>query len=80
MPIIVEDDDKHRAFAAALKGLYDMHPLPEYKYPKVRWQREYDRGQALRNARQGQPLFMVELFAWKVPPREIEAVHTLIYG
>ena len=80
MTISVEDDDKHRAFAAALKGLYDMYPLPPYKYRKIQWQRENDREVAVRNARSGSPLFMVDIFAVKVPRQEIEAVHTLIYG
>lgn len=74
------DQDKHNAFAAALEGLFKMYPLPEYKYPKVRWQREYDRGQALRNARHGDPLYMIDIFAHKVPTKEIEAIRALIYG
>lgn len=80
MPIIVEDDDKHRAFAAALKGLYELYPLPAYKYRKVQWQREHDRETAIRNARSGSPLFMVDIFAVKVPSDQIRNIHALIYG
>lgn len=75
-----QDRAKHRAFAAALKGLYEMYPLPEYKYRKVQWQRENDRAAAVRNALSGSPLFMVDIFAHKVPRQEIENIHKLIYG
>lgn len=74
------DQDKHKAFAAALEGLYKMYPLPEYKYPKVRWQRISDRATALNNARRGDPLYMIDIFAHKVPTKEIEAIRALIYG
>lgn len=73
--------EQHRAFAAALEGLYKMHPLPEYKYRKVQWQRENDREVAVRNARDGAPLYMIDVFIDRhVPRKEIEAIHTLIYG
>lgn len=74
------DQDKHKAFAAALEGLYKMYPLPDYKYPKVMWQRIYDRDTAIRNARSGCPLYMIDVFAHKVPHDKIKAVHALIYG
>jgi hypothetical protein len=74
------DKEKNEAFAKALEGLYKMYPLPEYKYQKVRWQRLHDRETALRNALHGDPLFMIDIFAHKVPKQEIEAIHTLIYG
>lgn len=71
---------QNEAFATALRGLYEMHPLPDYKYQKVRWRHENDRERAVIHARCGGDLFLVEMFAVKVPPREIEAIHTLIYG
>jgi hypothetical protein len=74
------DKAKNEAFAKALEGLYKMYPLPEYKYPKVAWRREYDRNTAVYNARHTGDLFLVEVFAHKVPKQEIEAIHTLIYG
>lgn len=77
---MVTDKEKHEAFAAALKELYKLHPLPNYAYAKVSWRRNYDRDTALRNARQTGDLFLVEMFAAKVPVHEIRAVHSLIYG
>lgn len=74
------DKEKNRAFAAALEGLYKLYPLPEYKYRKVMRRAENDRETAIRNARDGCPLFMVDTFAVKVPRQEIENIHTLIYG
>jgi hypothetical protein len=74
------DKAKNEAFAKALEGFYKMYPLPEYKYPKVMWKRMNDRDTALRNARSGAPLYMVDIFAVHVPPKEIEAIHALIYG
>lgn len=73
-------DERHRAFAAALEELYRRYPLPKYKYPKVMWQRAHDRDVAVRNALRGCPIYMINVFAHKVPPEEIKAVHTLIYG
>ncbi len=77
---MVTDKEKHEAFAAALLELYRVHPLPKYKYPKIAWRRQYDRDTALRNAHQMGDLFLVEMFASKVPVHEIRAVHSLIYG
>lgn len=74
------DKAKNEAFAKALEGLYKMYPLPEYKYPRVAWRRQYERDTALDNARDGCPLYMIDIFAHKVPRQEIEAIHTLIYG
>lgn len=74
------DKEKNRAFAKALEELYKRYPLPEYKYPKVFWRNHHDRDTAVRNARQGCPLYMVDIFAHKVPQQEIQAIHTLIYG
>lgn len=74
------DQEKHHAFVAALKALYEMYPLPAYKYRKVQWQREHDRRTALHNARAGDPIWMIELFAVKVPNVEIRNIHSLIYG
>lgn len=74
------DKQKNDAFAEALKELYKRYPLPEYKYRKVNWRRESDRDTAVRNARSGCPLYMIEIFATKVPMVEIQAIHTLIYG
>lgn len=72
--------EQHRAFAAALEELFRRYPLPEYKHRKTAWQREYDRSVAIWNARKGDPLWMIEIFAHKVPLDEIRAIHTLIYG
>lgn len=74
------DKQKNEAFAAALEQLYKQYPLPEYKYPKVFWSKSHDRDTAVLNARQGCPLYMIDIFAHKVPQDEILAVHTLIYG
>lgn len=74
------DKAKNEAFAKALEGLYKMYPLPEYKYLKVSWRRENDRVTAIRNARDGCPLYMIDIFAHKVPRQEIEAIYALIYG
>lgn len=72
--------EQNTAFAAALRELYEMHPLPDYKYQKVRWRSENDRERAFEYARCYGDLFMVEMFAVKVPHAEIRNVHTLIYG
>lgn len=77
---MVTDKEKHKAFASALRELFKRYPLPKYKYRKVQWQRENDREVAIRNALSGSPLYMVNCFISFVPPREIEAVHSLIYG
>ena len=72
--------EKHKAFACALRELFERYPLPAYKNRKVQRQRENDRMTALRNASTGSPLYMIDIFAHKVPPREIQTVHALIYG
>lgn len=73
--------EQHRAFAAALEELFRRYPLPEYKFQKVRWRREYDRDRALGYARSGDPLWMVEVFIDRhVPQDEIRNIHNLIYG
>lgn len=77
---MVTDKEKHEAFAAALLELYEVHPLPQYKYPKIAWRCQYDRDIALGNARQTGDLFLVEMFASKVPVHEIRSIHSLIYG
>lgn len=74
------DKEKNEAFAAAIEQLYKLYPLPEYKYPKVFWRKCYDRETAIDNARSGCPLYMVDIFAHKVPKQELENIHTLIYG
>lgn len=71
---------QHEAFAAALEGLYEIYPLPEYKYRKVQVSRENGRMTAIRNARMTGDRFLVEMFAVKVPVAEIRNVHSLIYG
>lgn len=73
-------EEKHKAFAAALEELFRRYPLPEYKYPKVAWSRRYDREVAIRNAREGAPLFMIDVFVHRVPPTEIRTIHALIYS
>ena len=80
MTTTLEQAWQHQAFADALKELYKRYPLPKYKYRKVEWQRENDRRTAVYNARTGSPLYMIDIFAVKVPPKEIAAVHTLIFG
>ena len=75
------EQERARAFAAALEGLFEMYPLPEYKYRKVQWRRENDRETAIRNARATSELFMIDVFIDRhVPRKEIEAIHSLIYG
>jgi ribosomal protein L32E len=71
---------QNEAFASALKELFKRYPLPKYKYQKVAWRRDNDRQVALRNARAGNGLYLITMFAHKVPPQEIETVHALIYG
>lgn len=71
---------RNEAFATALEELFRRYPLPAYKYQRVMWRRTYDRATALYNARTGCPLYMIDIFAHKVPPQEIAAVHTLIFG
>jgi hypothetical protein len=71
---------KDEAFAAALEELFKRYPLPEYKYRKAMWHRQHGREVAIRNARAGSPLYMIDCFAHKVPRHEIAAVHTLIFG
>lgn len=81
--ILIEEElaqAKHDAFAAALEELYKMYPLPEYKYRKVEWRRIHDRETAVRNARAGSPLYMIDCFTHKVPYQDLKAVYTLIYG
>jgi len=73
-------DPRHQAFADAIKELYKRHPLPEYKYAKVRWQREYDRHIAVKNALDGCPLYMIDIFITGVPSKKLLAIHTLIYS
>lgn len=71
---------RNQAFVSALEELFRRHPLPTYKYPKVAWRREYDRKTALYNARTGCPVYMIDIFAHKVPSQEIRAIHALIFG
>lgn len=74
------EQERARAFAAALEGLFEMYPLPEYKYQKTAWQRQYDRDTAIKNARDGCSLYMVDILAHGVPSTEIRNIHSLIYG
>lgn len=74
------DEEKRKAFADALKELFKRHPLPIYKYRRVQWNRENDRDTAIRNARSGSPLYMIDVFIdCHVPRNEINAVYALIY-
>ena len=81
-------DAKHAAFAAALEELFSRYPVPKYEHEIWYAVRET----ALRRARDGlfystsAPVFYrqrAEDLArtdWGVPPEEVVAIHTLIYG
>jgi hypothetical protein len=74
--------EKNRAFAAALEELYLRYPLPEYKYRAVRQKNEGYRYTALNMAARlpHGDLFVIEMFAVKVPHDILRSVHTLIFG
>lgn len=75
-------DEKNLAFAAALEELYLRYPLPEYKYQAVRQKNENYRDTALNLAARGHhgDLFVIEMFAAKVPHDILRSVHSLIFG
>lgn len=75
-------DEKNLAFAAALEELYLRYPLPEYKYQAVRNRNESYRDTARNMAARPShsDLFLIEMFAVKVPHDILRSVHSLIFG
>jgi hypothetical protein len=71
--------EQNEAFAAAYRALCEQYPVKQ-KYRKVTLSKESDRDQAFETARCTGDLFFTKLWSNGIPDKEIEALHTLIYG